>query len=78
MTKDLSPKQKKELQAQINHSVLADTLREFYTKELDSLISLDESSKQYETPNWAYLQAHKNGRQSELKKLLKILTKENL
>lgn len=44
-----------------------------HTLLLEKLEALDKpSEKDYECPNWAYLQAHRNGKMEVLRQLLKL------
>lgn len=52
-----------------NNSVLFKRVLDILAEMEQSILSEERTKTQYETPSWAYLQAHKNGSLETLKKL---------
>lgn len=51
-----------------------DSLRKEYEERLVTVYNDSLASRNYDNPNWAYIQADMNGRLSEIKRLLKLIS----
>lgn len=49
-------------------------LKQILKQRLDTLRRMEESTKQYDHPNWNTMTAHNNGQRQELGLLLELLT----
>lgn len=53
-----------------------DRLKQLLSEELDSLENQELSSTDYDSPSWAFKQAHRNGERTFAKKVFELLTFE--
>lgn len=66
--------EKKRFESEIRGSRhVLERLRDLIQADLSGLESSENSAKSYDNPNWAYLQAHKNGSRATYTTLLKLL-----
>lgn len=56
--------------------IALDRLKELLSEELASLENQEASSTDYDSPSWAYKQAHRNGERAFAKKVFELLTFE--
>lgn len=74
-TKNLSdPKDKERFQSSILGSrPVLERLQELLDEEEKDLDSSELKEATYDTPSWAYLQAHKNGQRSMIRKIKTLI-----
>lgn len=72
-TKGLSADRKENLEKLIrNSNIVLSRLKEIVEEDLESLQKVNESD--YESQNWAYRQAHVNGKQDYARQMLRLLS----
>lgn len=72
-TKGLSADRKENLEKLIRNShIVLSRLKEIVEEDLESLQKVNESD--YESQNWAYRQAHLNGKQDYARQMLRLLS----
>lgn len=72
--KNLPEQEKSEFEKTLRHSgIVLGRLQEIFKERLKELNDQEVSFGAYESPSWAYKQAHLNGAKHELTRLLKLL-----
>lgn len=73
--KGILPEKKAEYEAILRASTtLIDRLKEMLTDRIKEVHQAQLSMDDYSTPSWAFKQAHRNGREQELRAILTLIS----
>lgn len=73
--KNLPEKEREEFETTLRHSTTVLTrLQEIVTEKIEAIEREENSTVVYESPSWAYKQAHLNGERSGLTKIKNLLS----